>query len=314
MMPITALGLSVANICSLNDMALGGCLKNCLHAWQTIGVSDWVFNIVSTGYRIPFKFVPTNPPVEKGAHDVLVTEAAGLSAKSAIVPTEHEAGEFIISYFSVTKPRSLGKYRPILNLKNFNQAVKKYKFRMESVSHVREWIKQNAFCVGMDLKDAFLHVPINHMFQKYLKFSWLGQLFKWTVLPFGLRCSPRVLTNVLKPAIAYLRITFAMFISIYLDDMLIQSETACGAYYHGQIAALVLMILGWSLNWEKSNFLPSQQFTHWGFDWDTSTMLISCPNQRLNTFRMFARLHYSLGLFLCILVSACLSTWSLLDP
>ena len=94
--------------------------------------------------------VPDNPIAVGAAHDVLVAEAEGLAAKNAIVATEHQAGEFISSYFAVTKPRSPGKYRPILNLKNFNQNVKKYKFKMESLGHVREWIKKDAFCIGID--------------------------------------------------------------------------------------------------------------------------------------------------------------------
>ena len=138
-----------------------------------------------------------------------------------------------------------------------------------------------AFCVGINLKDAFLHVSINENFQKYLKFEWLGQLYKWIVLPFGLCCSPRVLTKVLKTTIAFLRVTFAMLISIYLDDMLIKNDTALGAYFHGQLTALVLMILGWSLYWEKSNFVPSQQITHLRFEWETSIMLISCTKSKI---------------------------------
>ena len=114
----------------------------------------------------------------------------------------------------------------------------------------REWIKCGAYCVGIDLKDAFLHIPIAARFQKFLRFCWLGTLFQWIVLPFGLRCSPRVLTKVLKPVMAYLRTTFAMLLTIYLDDMLIQADSADGAFYHGQIAALILMTLGWSLNWK----------------------------------------------------------------
>ena len=152
---------------------------------------------------------------------------------------------------------------------------------MESIKHVRQWIKKDAHCIGIDLKDAFLHVPICDNFHKFLKFMWLGQLYKWIVLPFGFRFSPCILTKVLKPAISYLRVTFAMLITIYLDDMLIQAQSAEGVYLHGQITALVLMLLGWSLNWEKSNFIPSQQFTHLGFDWNISSMVISCPPAKI---------------------------------
>ena len=152
---------------------------------------------------------------------------------------------------------------------------------MESLSHVRDWLKEDAFCVGIDLKDAFLHVGISQRFWKLLRFRWLNQLLQWIVLPFGLRCSPRVLTKVLKPVMSFLHTTFGILITICLDDMLIQADSWDKALLHGQLAALVLMALGWSLNWKKSCFTPSKQFKHLGFDFDTSAMTISCPADKV---------------------------------
>ena len=51
-------------------------------------------------------------------------------------------------------------------------------------------------------------------------------------LPFGLTCSPRVTTKGIKPIIAFLRATWAILISIYIDDMLIQAATASEALLH----------------------------------------------------------------------------------
>ena len=108
----------------------------------------------------------------------------------------------------------------------------------------------------MDLKDAFLHIPINESFRKFLRFQWLGSLFEWQVLPFGLKCSPRVLTKVLKPVVAFLRVTWGILIAIYMDDILIQGSSPSQVYLHAQVAALLFMVLGCSLNWEKSVFFP----------------------------------------------------------
>ena len=98
--------------------------------------------------------------------------------KHAIISVDHTPGEYISSYFAVPKPRST-KFRPILNLKRFNKSIKKYCFKMETLALIREWIKENAFCVRMDLKDAFLHVPISDKFHHFLRFSWLGKLYQW---------------------------------------------------------------------------------------------------------------------------------------
>ena len=226
-------------------------------------------------------FTPSNPNVSDTAFSVLAAEASELQIKGAVVPTISENGEYVSSYFAVPKATP-GKYRPILNLKKFNYSVKKYHFKMETFKIVRQWIKEGDYCISIDLKDAFPHIPINKQFWKYFKFQWLGQLLQWVVLPFGLRCSPRVLTKVLKPVMAFLRLTFCIFISCYMDDMLIQGNSPEQAYLHAQITALILMILGWSINWEKSFFIPSRTIKHLGFNLDTESMTISRPSDKIN--------------------------------
>ena len=117
-MIVTSLGLSAANVANLNKMSLGGRLN----AWQAIGVSDLVYNVLATGYKIPLRFVPSqyrtndNLTVSEDAHNVLLVVAEGLSAKIAITPNEHKAGEFVSPYWAVTKPGSPGKYRPTKNV------------------------------------------------------------------------------------------------------------------------------------------------------------------------------------------------------
>ena len=54
------------------------------------------------------------------AHQVLIDEAKELLTKEAVIPVAPVIGQYVSAYFAVTKPRSLGKFRHILNLKKFN--------------------------------------------------------------------------------------------------------------------------------------------------------------------------------------------------
>ena len=206
--------------------AAGGRLRHCGNNWRKLGANEWVLSTISEGYKIPFETLPfqaaapSNPPAEGAKKEILMKEAEELLGKGAIGEAEHCANEYVSPYFAIPKLRSPGKYRPILNLKIFNANIKKFKFKMETLSHIRDWIKPGSYCISIDLKDAFLHVPICSRFHKYLRFEWQGTLYQWKVLVFGLRCSPRVLTKVLKPVMAFLRSNFGILISIYLDDML----------------------------------------------------------------------------------------------
>ena len=119
---ITSLGFIVSSIPFLNQIPLGGRLSRCIDNWEKVTDSKWIRNVVSQGYKIPFKYppkqkrVPTNPVASGPAHDVLVAEAADLLLKEAVVMVDPVPGQYVSSYFAVTKPRSPGKFRPILNL------------------------------------------------------------------------------------------------------------------------------------------------------------------------------------------------------
>ena len=291
-MMVTAVGLVVQNIPHLENIPLGGRLKHCIDGWQRICGNSWVNNVVKDGYKIPLKFkpkqrlIPKNPQVSDSAFQVLKQEALDLKVKHAVVVTTHVKDEYISSYFAVPKLRSPGKFRPILNLKHFNKYVKKYRFTMEHLKMVRDWIRPGSWCVGLDLKDAFPHIPIHKDSRKFLRFNWLGELLEWVALPFGLTCSPRVITKVIKPIIAFLRRTWNILITIYIDDMLIQGDTPEKVVFNAQIVMLTFMALGWSFNFKKCSLVPSQMITHLGFDIDTVAMTISCPKDKIQRLQV----------------------------
>ena len=92
------------------------------------------------GYKIPFEtppvqvLAPSNPEAKGDAFDILDSEANELLAKHSIIEVGHKSGEYVSAYFAVAKARSPGKFRPILNLKWFNENICKYKFKMETLA------------------------------------------------------------------------------------------------------------------------------------------------------------------------------------
>ena len=167
---------------------------------------------------------------------------------------------------------------------------------METFKQVREWIQPGSYLIGLDLKDQFLSVPINQSYRKYLRFKWLGKIYEWCSLPFGLKCSPRVVTKLLKPVISLLRSKWDISISIYMDDILIQADTPEKAYLHAQITVLLLLALGWELNWEKSTLIPTQKLTHLGFEICTQTMTATCPDKKVQNLVDSAKIALNDGL------------------
>ena len=102
-------------------------------------------------------------------------------------------------------------------------------------------------CAGLDLKDAFLHVPISAWVKKFLRYKWKGKLYKWQVLPFGLKCSPRILTYMVAPIIKFLR-SRGIRLTAFMDDFTNLAKCRCKVIFQILVLALVFMCCGWSIN------------------------------------------------------------------
>ena len=95
---------------------------------------------------------------------------------------------------------------------------------MESLTIALSLLRKNDFMASVDIKDAYLHVPVAKDERHYLAMHYKNAIYQWTVLPFGLTSSPRIFTEVMKSAIKVLR-KEGVRISFYLDDILIIGST-----------------------------------------------------------------------------------------
>ena len=140
--------------------------------------------------------------------------------KGAICEVGPVQGQYASSYVVVPKSKRVpNKWRPILNLKKFNKYVCHVYFRMEDVKRVRKLFQKGSICAGLDLRDTFLHVPMSAWINKFLRFKWKGKLYEWQVLPFGLKCSPRILTYMVAPIVKFLY-GRGMSLTAFIDDFM----------------------------------------------------------------------------------------------
>ena len=154
-----------------------------LDSYRMITDDARVLGIIKRGYKIPFKFRAPNQkgsqrtplPATSAARKVLDDEVQGLISKNAVKVVKQMHGQYDSSYFAIPKSkRSPDKWRPIINLKCFNHYVQKIYFRMEVVAWTRQWLRSAGWFCGINLKDAFLHVPIHRKFRKFIRYKWGG--------------------------------------------------------------------------------------------------------------------------------------------
>ena len=83
-----------------------------------------------------------------------------------------------------------------------------------------------------------------------------------------------------KPIVQYLR-SQGVRVVFYLDDVLLLAQTRRGAQENRRRTVHLLGKLGFSLNHEKSDFVPRQSFSYLGLQWDTRSMQVRLPEDKV---------------------------------
>jgi hypothetical protein len=103
-------------------------------------------------------------------------------------------------------PKKSGEFRPIVNLKVLNKFVCSPYFKMEGVSSLQEIIRPDDCFTNIDLKNAYLTMPLHRENRNFIQIRWGGgQLFQFKMLAFGLASAPLLFTKILKPIVTFLR-------------------------------------------------------------------------------------------------------------
>ena len=97
----------------------------------------------------------------------------------------NEANE-VISLIFLRQKNDTKQFKVLFTLKAFNHFVDYHKFKMETVESVIKLMSKCCFKSSIYLGDAYYSVPIALEFRKYLKFTWMGEMFQFTALSMGL--------------------------------------------------------------------------------------------------------------------------------
>ena len=102
-------------------------------------------------------------------------------------------------------PKKTGDLCPIIDLSTLNRLMVAPHFKMETQGSVRSAIRSQEWTVSIDIRDAYLHVPMHQSVCKYLRFVVNKKVYQFTCLPYGLATSPREFTKLLRPVVSLLR-------------------------------------------------------------------------------------------------------------
>ena len=269
---------------SASVVHIGGRLQSFARAWARVVKDPWVLSTITEGLKIDFKSKPfqhqqpTEIPMGATQESICDEEVTNLLAKGAVSKVPNDSEGFICSLFVI--PKKSGGFRPIINLKPLNQFIWFEHFKMEGIHTVKEIVRSDDWMVRLDLRDAYLTVPIATEYQHYLQFMWRGTRYQFRCLPFGLGPAPRVFTKILRPIVAFLR-ERGIRLVIYLDDILLLNEDPEQLKAQLSVAVDILQELGFVINWEKSETIPTQSITFLGLIIKSKSLEFSLPQEKV---------------------------------
>lgn len=146
----------------------------------TLTQDRWVLEAVSLGVRTPFLERPTvafcleNLQMSEKMVAICDEEIKALIEKGAIKEVASPDQRFVSGLFVTSK--SLGGYRPIINLKRLNRTVEQSIF--EGIGVLKELIREDCFC-KIDLKGAYLTIPSTHTTRKFFSSGGGGRVINF---------------------------------------------------------------------------------------------------------------------------------------
>ena len=270
---------------------VAGNTQYCIEEWKKI-TSDPFILLGVAGIRIDFEAIPLQKEIPRkfhmSVHDKLKLdfELQIMFEKGIVEEACASKGQFISNLFTVPKPS--GRHRVILDLSRLNEDVVYNHFKMDNLQSAMELLSRDCFMASIDLQDAYYSIPIYLADRKFLRFYWNDKLFQYTCLPNGLALAPRYFSKFLKPVFSALQEKgFTCF--GYIDDTFILHETKEGCRQTTEILAQMLTKLGFTINQEKSVFIPSKQLTFLGFILDSEKMCIFPTEKKIVKFEVLAK-------------------------
>ena len=209
----------------------------------------------------------------------LVQEVESLLQKGAIELAPLPSLGYYSRLFVVMK--ASGSWRPVIDLSCLNLKVLKTPFKMETLQSTLLSVCRGDWMVSIDLKDAYLQIPIHPESRKYLRFMAFEKVYQFKVLCFGLSTAPQVFTWVMAPVSAILH-SLGIRLRRYLDDWLIQASSREQVLLALRTVLRLCNSLGIVVNWEKSQLVPTQTICYLGVILDSINFRASPAQKRVD--------------------------------
>ena len=260
--------------------------------WEKLG-DPVATNIMSEGLKLYFRKLPElsyfPPPSAKTreSQEILMLEKIPNLLQRNII-REILSPEPLFYSRIFMRPKKNGSLRPIIDLSILNRLLVIPSFKMETISRIAKGLLRILWGCKLDIEDAYLHVPMNWVFHKYLAFKIGKRTFVFQYLPFGLSPAPWAFSRVIKPIKSHLHV-IGIWIHSFLDDFLILGESPDILNSSSTEVINTLVSLGFKINQKKSDTTPRKKLEYLGVMLDLEELSLSIPEEKVHHIRRLCR-------------------------
>lgn len=192
---------------------------------------------------IPFQRGRRFSPTERAA---IAEEVAALEKKGLVIPSQAPTGAPVL----FVKKKD-GSARMVVDYRALNAATIADRFPLPRIEDLIILAAKAVVFSKMDLASGFHQVRMRQCDQDLTSFITPNGLWKWVVMPFGLKNAPstfqKLMTTILRP---YLD----KFVVVYIDDILVFSESVDDHKQHVFLVFEALLAAGVKLKRSKCSF------------------------------------------------------------
>ena len=251
--------------------------------------------VLRVGYCLPFLSPPplSSAPLPMPSYSptsiigaALEEVTLGLVVRGAVELAPLPSPGFYSRLFVVWK--TSGSWRLVIDLSHLNRFVDVSPFQMETIQSVLLSVRQGDWMASIDLKEAYLQVPVHPASRHFLRFVFRDKVYQFKALCFGLSTAPQVFTRVMAPVSAILH-SMGIRMRRYLDDWLVQSSSRESLLRDLQTVLRLCHELGIVVSPQKSNLVPSQVVQYLGVIIDTTSFRASPSQERISKLQSTAK-------------------------
>ena len=138
--------------------------------------------------------------------------------------------------------------------------------RPDNHSTLAKLLSPLAFMASLGIAEPYTHVLMCPNIRRYLAFSYMGQLYFFHALPFGLNAAPFIFTQVLAWPLQCLRARGISLLA-YMDDIVVWHRDKDTLLAQMQQVMCFLQEMGFRLNLAKSHPYPAETAVWLGVQW-----------------------------------------------